>query len=310
LTTGPTAKSAQDRLIVPFLGNLETSTADLSRALSAVPEGRIVEVSLPREAALVRRHKIPFAARRQIQNVLTLDLQRTTPLDLSEVRFRHAIVGRAEDALLVDQYVVKRADLALLEARINRAGYALGDVRVEDQDNNLTLSFTDKNSAYKSTLGIWPRVNVILAGLILVLTAVEIWLPHVGRQRSLHELRLETAALRAETVTARDTLSKKLAAQDIEETLIVYLNERPTASELLRELTLQIPDNAWITDLEITGTMVRFNGLIDGSAADLSISLANSQTFKNPRLMGPVSIARGSDLQSFVIAVDLSRAAK
>lgn len=304
------ATTHRRRLEIVFERSIERSTVDIVRSLGAVPKNSIIDVQLPKEMALLRRHEIPIAARRQINKILSLDLKRSTPLDPVDVLWRHAITGQSDAVLLVDQFIVKRADLALLEARITRAGCVMGDIRLGDKGEVPSISFAGARSARKAALGIWPRVNLCIAGFLVLLTVGSIWLPHADRQRALEVLRAETNHLRAETVAARTALSRRTAERDAERTLATYLNSRQVPSELLRELTLRIPDNAWVSDLEISGSTLRFNGLIDGSAADLSISLADSKVFTNPRLTGPVSSAPGSGQERFGISVDLEGTAR
>ena len=271
----------------------------------SIPRGRFVDITLPAQSALIRTHRLPRSARAKLGEILSLDLRRSTPLDPSDLVWAHRIAGRFDRELLVEQVVLKRDALDLVVAKLARRDLHLGRVRVARAKDVITV--LDGRNSRAALLGIWPKANLALATLVITLAVLAILGPQLARETELAERHARVDLLRQRTVAARTVVEMQQADQAGSVALLRHLVERPRVSEILRELTLSLPDKVWITDADITADRLRFSGFVDGSAAELAIGLKASTLFRDPELSGPVSIAAGSGAERFEISVGLSQ---
>lgn len=296
------------RITLPFDGSLEASVGQLEALRRKLPRRALLDVVLPSEICLIRQHVIPKGAERRIDEILTLDLNRGTPLRPEAIVWKPVIGSKERDGIHVDQVILRRRDLALLQEAVEAQGFLLGRVSTEHPKTTQRVCLLDDSEARKAINGIWPRINQVLAVTLVALATLSVALPHLERRDRLADLKAETAALRTQTVALRAELDQQRAVHQANDSLIEGLSATLSNIDVLRELTTRLPDDTWLADMEIAGEALRFGGFTKGSAAELAIDLDASPLFSNPRLTGPVSIAPGTGAERFEISLDLRSA--
>lgn len=292
---------SRDETVLPFAGSIERSLD--GAALPDHARRRPVDVVLPAEAGLTRRHTIPRAARGRIESILALDLRRSTMLEPSDVVWCHRITDDRVDELFVAQTILRRRDLQRISGWAAEQGARIGRVLVNTDAGLQEIDAGQKTRRQWS--GPWPRVNIALGAGLIAALLILFGYPHLQRSEALASLQTENGDLRARGVTQRQALEEKRARVEKQTALSAHLVRTLQKSNILRELTVRLPDEAWLADLEIRDGTMRFSGFIRGSAAELTIGLAQSPMFDNPRLVGPVAIAPGTQAERFEILVDL-----
>ncbi len=126
--------------------------------------------------------------------------------------------------------------------------------------------------------------------------------------RQYQELGPATAELervRISAVELQKELKKRRVSAEEQKALLDVTLGRPRLSETLRELTVALPDEVWISDLELNDSGLLVAGETAASAADLVIALARSRTFTDPHLSGPVS-ATASGGERFQLSLGIA----
>ena len=93
------------------------------------------------------------------------------------------------------------------------------------------------------------------------------------------------------------------AERDEESRLLQELKQRPRLVETLREATVALPDEAWISTVTFRPNAVTLEGETSGAAVDLVLGLAEKRQFGNPRLSGATT-RTATGKERFEIALD------
>ena len=278
----------------------------LEAAAALIGRGGVVDVTWPADAALLRRHALPAAARGRVPEILELELARSTPLRRDQVAWRHEVTRSEDGGLAVRQYILKRGDIDVLAAALGRAGLALR--RLEIGAPGALAPFVDRTRELAHPARFWRWSNAALLAACLGLAFHLVSAPHFARRGALEAVAAEADTLRARAVMLRQSVDEAAARHDATAALIRVFAETPPAIDVLRELTARLPDTVWLSELQISDTGARFSGFARGSAAELVIDLGTSRLLRNPRLTGPVSVSPGDGAERFEIAVDLGGA--
>lgn len=282
----------------------------LARAVAA---GRLpLCLRLPAARALRNLVTLPLAAESNLGEVVSYELERLTPFRPEQVYVAHRLIDRnaAEKRLTVELTIVPRAvvddevaplcrRLGITPDRIEAAG--AGEGADAPPPSGKLVPADGGASAQRSSS---PRLTVVLAGAAAVLAVVAIYLPIATMQQEADELegRL-TAAKRSGTELA--ALQREIdAAREEESFLIDHKRQAPTVSEVLREATRVLPDDTWLSELQITGGEVQMTGSA-ASASSLIARLEGSRLFRDSNFRSPVTQDVKSDRERFQIGARL-----
>lgn len=266
---------------------------------------RIVDVLVPENFFLKRGIEAPLTAGKNLKKLVELDMVRRTPFRPETVYWAISKPHKSSDTVRVDQWITKRSDIEQLQRRVERAGLQIRKVFVEGAQTPDPIA--DLSASVTPNAGMWRLLNATLA-LGAVGLAAMIWL-YPGWQASVENTRLsetiaqnrtQALALRQEVEDLRTREMERAAFLDI-----VY--QRPRLSQSLRNLTVALPDNVWISDMIFSPERVVVSGEVSGSAAQLVLTLAQRNEFHNPRLSGPVARA-SNGAERFELSLDLVRA--
>jgi len=219
---------------------------------------RIV-VALPSSQVLRKTITLPVAVEDNLEQVLAYDLDRHTPFKPEEVYFDAAVVGR--DALKreirVDWAAALRTVVDQMRRRAESWGAAVVAVTPELPDGPALLAGTALNflpAAERPEASPWRRWEIgipiaLLAATALVATALPIWQKRgyaIALEQLTDQARVQadaSSALRAQlerlTGDYNFALQKKYAF--------------PSALQSVEDVTKLLPDDTWLTQLEMKG---------------------------------------------------------
>ncbi|MHA6268365.1 PilN domain-containing protein [Aliiroseovarius sp. CAU 1755] len=254
----------------------------------------IADIVLPSEILLVRALAIPKTARSKLEEISTLDLARRTPFKASDVYAAVSLKDVVADDLHATQWVIKRTEVDAIIRRLGNASVRVRKV-LADAGGNLVV-LTDRSDVIAPYSAIWRRMNlglVSLAGLL----AIALWLyPGWRAQSAAKALEPKLAEKRAEVVETRQKLDQKSETATSTEQFLQAAIRHPRLVEILRNLTVALPDDVWLSDVVLRNGQLVVSGETSGSAADLVLALAKSRELNDPKLSGPVSrTAAGSE---------------
>lgn len=261
--------------------------------------GRTVDLVLPDTIVLCREVAIPAGALGRRRRIAEIDLMQRTPFAPGDVLWTLGAPRRDEAGHVVTQAAVQCDDLGLISDRLARQGYRIREVLAVLNGRAVPLATSPR-----------PRLTTILRrlnmGFLSVAGAAAIGaavLPMFRDAEHLSAVEVENARLQGEAVAARAALN---ALQEREGERGAY-HERvfgtPAAIDLIREITVALPDDTWVSEMALARGTARLSGERDGSAAELVLDLGRRHGFEGVRLEGPVT-RNASGGERFTIAFD------
>jgi general secretion pathway protein L len=271
---------------------------DLSSALAWVAKRRRrwgplmrVDIAIPASRCLIRRRKVPHAAVERIRDVLALEIERSTPFKMEDVRQAWRLAGPApfDNAGLEVMHIISKRSLVdplLAEASGMRLAISAVDV-IDAKGDRMGFNLLSRREAPPSLAGrlSWA-IGIAAASLVLVSAATTI----VALQRqdqALVRLEVETNAARKEAqavlkrIQDTDTLSERVGA------LRLRRAEGVRVVTLWEEMTRVLPDTAWLTNLRVENDTLWIDGYAR-SASELVGLIARSPLFSGVALSAPV----------------------
>lgn len=233
--------------------------AELTALLPARRRGPVLR--LPEGTALWRRLVLPEAAAADLRAALAFEMDRQTPFPAAEVLFDCVVAERGGGRITVEMLVAPRAavEQALAEAR------ARGVVPVAVEAP--TPSGHRFNLMPATGTGWRGRLAVALAAAALLMLAAAF---AIGLDRRLEAAR----SLDAEATLARGRAATAVALRTELETLdrdaralAERKGARPPMVLLLDELTRALPDEAWLTQLDVGDGEAQLWGYAPSAAA-------------------------------------------
>ena len=242
-----------------------------------------IDVIVPESSVLTRVISVPSGARSSHLSVAELDMLRKTPFSPDEVYW--AVTAPQKNTLF--QLIAKKTELDGFRAALGKLGYRVRRFLVQ-QDGRQTL-LADFTEALAPSAPLWRRMNAALLGAMMCL-CLGIWLQPAWTAQQY--LALDNAVvndLRSEAVQLRQQV-EELQHLDSERRAFVQATLRqPRLVTALRQLTVALPDDVWVSDLIFTQEQITLNGETAGSASDLVLQLTNGRLGYTPGLSGPVS---------------------
>lgn len=272
-----TLRALWQRGMTPCLLEVEQSTLTLRRpgsgvapvllALDAMPEQaraalgvatvgiesadlRLVLTLGPREA-LRRTLQLPVAAAADMHRVLSYELDRQTPFRAEAVYFDARVLGHTATHLEVELAVAPRAVIDRLIARLGSLGIPIDavDVVVDGAPLGLNLLPQKDRALLRNPR---RRLNIVLAGVTLLLTffALHQWL--TDRRSTLGAMRAEIDAERAPAARVAALREELEEGRNADAYLARRKAAAPSMVALLAAVTRNLPDGTWIDRLSVT----------------------------------------------------------
>lgn len=268
-----------------------------ARRIASPPRVRFVAVELSEDELLRRTLVLPRLAASDLRQAVELDVGAASPFPLEELVFGYEVDDGAQqrvDIVLTSRRLIARR----LEAVRQRLGDALPEVWAGGERPVLVPGFGEGLRR-----GLARRIRLALFGLLvgaaLLLATLAVTPTLQLRERALDALRRHEALARE--VRPQAQMREELARLSEQfELLSRAAGKRVDVLALIDEITRQLPDDASLTRLEITGGVVRVAGVAD-NAAQLLQKLGNNPTFRDVRAPGGITSAPVGGKEGFTI---------
>ena len=282
--------------------------AEFQRSSGTIWRRLDVGFRLSEADCFVRQVQLPATVRSRLEEVLRLDLVRTTPFDLDEIYTDFSSDEDPRDwrKINVTQCVVKRTILDDHIHRLSAAGIEVQfvDVWSADLSGGRPVNFLAATSRSRKRPDAEVRFRrtafVAIAGLICLAA----YLGLERQERALQELR--DAGKIAKERSFKVVRAQRGARQ--QEELVNALKRakatRYTVIESWNELTRLLPDTAWITEFQISDDKIQISGYAK-SAADLVGIFERSSLFEATELTSLVSFDSRFNKERFSLATKL-----
>src|SRR5690606_31054401 len=223
----------------------------------------------------------------RLRDVVGFEIDRQTPFAADEVAFDARVLGRREGDGQIDAELVAvpRSALRTAEAGLGNLSGQLAGIDVLGADGApLGINLLDPAQRRRQADPM-RRWNLVLAAVALLAAAAMLW-------QVLHNRRAAADAFeQVAAERARAARGVALQRQQVVDTVEgqAFLDRsragRPTAVEVLDELTRRLPDNTYLEKLAIEGDRITLIGR-SSEAAALPGRLEGAKLWRAPALAG------------------------
>lgn len=247
---------------------------------------KMIDVVLPKNVCLSRSLTLPPANRRNLQSMAALDLARKTPFREAEISWALLRAKPAQDRTHV-QYIAKDKELRAYRENLASHGFSVRQFLIRDHEQQEVLAeYIDQVAPNRRRTRVF---NTLLALVALMFLALGLLYPAALARQEIAILKLENQNLRQQALSARQALEEVQQAETLQSTFLDTLTSRRRAADDLRQVTVVLPDTAWISDLTISNDRILMAGETSQTAAALILEIAESSLRLEPSLNGAVS---------------------
>jgi general secretion pathway protein L len=254
----------------------------------------------PASQALIRVLTLPLAAEKNLRQVAGFEMDRLTPFTAAQVYYDATVLERQPTPrrLRIELTALPRAAVEPVLIQLRQQGLPPDALQVAGGRPNLNLLPPEQ----RPRRGLWARrgrAAVAMTGLALVAAAVA--LP-IWQQRALvigATARIDQLQKPAnQALGLRDQLDKALEAARM---LAQKKQTIPARVDLLRELTVILPDDTWVERLQIRGDNAQIIGQ-SGKASALIGIVESSKLFRGAGFTSPVTTDPRTGKERFVLS--------
>jgi general secretion pathway protein L len=251
-----------------------------------------VTLRLPAQYALRKLVELPLAAEENLRAVLAYEMDRNTPFKADQVYYDYEILARQPEKRRMEVRLVVVPRPLVDDALQKLAGWGMQPhcVDVADPDGTsackVNLLPVEQRIVHQRHPRRWVKVGFAAAtGLLLVsAVVVPLWQEHQTATDLLPKVtKAEKEAEQVQNVRAqleqligesRHLLDKKM--------------QSPVFVDVLNELTRVLPDDTWLSSIELKGRQVRIQGESAASSALIGLIEA-SPLFAGTSFSSPVT---------------------
>ena len=279
-------------------------------ALASRPRRRSGQVVLvlPEDQVLRRTIELPLAARENLREVVSFEMDRYTPFAAEDVLFDVRPLSADADAqtLTVDLAAVPKASAARHQAVA--AGWGLTPDVVcyadERESDNPDAGFVFRRPDVRRR-GVGGRLAIVLWVCAALLAGALVALP-LHRQRTVLAEQESRLAVRRAEAAAVNVLRERVAeTAGISDLLVERKTARPAAVALLNEITRLLPDDTWLLQIRVFNDQLTMAGY-SGAASALIPILEGSEMFAEVRFEAPVTLDGRINLERFNLSASIA----
>jgi general secretion pathway protein L len=282
--------------------DLDTTRLEEAREVLAAARQRSAigaALRLPAETALSATMALPLAAEANLDQVVAFELDRRTPFKHEEVYHSQRVLQRdvASKRLSVQLTVVPRRVVDEALALAERLGLALDRVEVTGEPSgNLLPARPQPFSARLPSLAFG-----MLAVLVAILACAAAFIPLEQAHRAATALGVEVA--KSKQLAEESLRLQKEIDAEIQESGFLAARKRqvPSVSEILYAVTHMLPDDTWLSELEVSAGEMRVTGYAESASAILGV-IDQSPQFANATFRSPVTQDQRAKREQFNIA--------
>jgi general secretion pathway protein L len=295
-----------------IIGPVDLSAEDPGQAAALLGPGNArsghtvaARLQLDPATALHIPMSLPLAALGNLGQVVEFEFERFSPFKRDAVYFRYRVVARdtVEARLDVELTIVPRDVVDDLRWRAGQNGLRITGIDVAGEPLPLP---TDATNAARPPVAqrLVPFAVRVMCGLALLAAIGAVVVPFIQNSAAISELTGDLARARQEA----DASTKLQAAIDGEihdqSFIIDRKKSRLTVTELLASLTHILPDDVWLTELQIDGDGIQLSGFAASATAVLGL-LDQSPILSNATFRSSVTQDAQLNRERFDISAQL-----
>jgi general secretion pathway protein L len=301
--------------LVVFQGSIERmqelAQFPLDANDSALPDiqvhARQVVLLLPPDRILDTTVTLPAATEENLREVLAFEMDQLTPFTVDQVYYGFNIVDRSSAKGTIDLHLLvsPRSAVDELLSALQRIGLRPSIVSAKaDSERMHDINLLPRENAQKARAATqWLNTGLAVAALVLLVAIIAI--PLLQKRQQVTELGPQvTAAVEAAQEGSRLKRNIELVTTGSTE-LVARKESRPTTIAIIDEMSRILPDNTWLSRIDIAGDEIQIQG--QSEAAESLISLIEeSPTFENARFRSPVTQIPQTEAERFHLSANWS----
>lgn len=301
------ADDVRDLGRIPGLGEMASAAAAFDALLVPAVQDLPRWLLLPASSGLRRRLSLPAAAAERLRDVVGFEIDRQTPFTADAVAYDARVLDRRDPDGQIDAELiaVPRTTLDAQLAAIGDLAGTLAGIDVVAPDGaplgvNLLAPAQRRQQADP-----WQGWNLALGLVCGVALAATLWQMLGNRRAAADAFELTTGR---QVEAARQVSLQRQRLLDVVEGqafLDRTRNGRPTAVEVVDELTRRLPDNTYLEKLAIEGDRITLIGL-SSEASALVGRLEGSKLWRAPALTGALQPDPRTRRDRFTLVAELA----
>ena len=251
-----------------------------------------IAVAIPADKVLRRSVSLPLEASENLREVLAFQMDRHTPFKASEVAYDYRVTGT--DAALrrvtVELAVVPRGTIEQITSIADSFGLGVHRIGVAG-DNLLEQDGSFNFRPHEDPVVLPPAQRRFMLALTMaasILAVIAWYLPLYFDHRTLAAYEARLAAMRTQALDAESMRKHLTAAMELSRVLVDRREATPTVVSLLADITHRLPDDTWLTQLQLQDGTLTLTGF-SLSAAPLIGRLEASPLLSQVRFGSPVT---------------------
>jgi general secretion pathway protein L len=279
----------------------ETTPPELKGARERTTRARLFVSS---EKAFIRQVQVPLAVLPHLDSAIALQLPKLLPLDAEELLTDFEIARRdsTNNVAHIDLVALKKADVNPILERLRAWSLQIVSAHVGESSASTHRFRFLRNGAFRHGLKL-HRSDRILVGVAaaLALACASVAVAESYRsQVSLDHAKAVTHDPAAAALTRRQELLARLEPLKA----LAELEAAPSTAALLAEVTMLVPQNTYLTTLELQRGHVRVVG-VSPNSGDVVRLLSSSKLLNDIELRSSMSLGIGTGLDRFELTAEL-----
>jgi general secretion pathway protein L len=301
----------ENELVARLLPAPESRGPQVTNPEALWPEADIAIVELSPLQAFRRRVSLPFGTEDRLADVLGYEMDRLTPYARDDVYFDFQIDSRdtARKVVNIDLVVALRQTVDSILLRLKELDIVPSSVTLRGdlspgKQAAVNLLPDAKQSRSMTKREIVPTALTITA---VALALIALAYPIGHKWLRLQELDAEISRLSPAALAAKETQDEIAAAARQGGFFAEKWESMPTKIRLLDEITRVMPDDTWLTRVQINGGTVRIQGESEGASSLIGL-MENSDLLRDVSFSSPVTKNPRTSNDRFVIQASIEAA--
>lgn len=286
------------------LGHYPLGTGEL-KGLPRLPNLPAV-LRIPRSDLLEKTLSLPLAAQGELDQVLAFEMDRETPFTAEELYwgYRAEAVDPQHGRISVRLLLIPKESLAPLLLGLGQVGIAPKWAEIADGPQDYPVLPLDGRRGSPQHRSRWLVQGAAACCAVLALAAIVT--PFVRQTVELAALDREVRAGRA-TAAEAETLRREIERLSRGAELVRNAQDRAARPlEVLASVTRLLPDDTYLTELELRQGKVTLSGRSAGAARLIGAFAADGR-FGNPVFTAPVTRVEALRADVFTIVAEVER---
>jgi general secretion pathway protein L len=288
-----------------------------------------IAINLPKALVIIKDQEFPAAARENIGNVISYELDRITPLSANDAYYDFTIISEDDKSIKVNVMAVKKSAVNPYIEALKESGITVSSIFSHSSNLNSGSAVAMDSAAQaviqylsaagektdlltmgmkqteKMPLGFTLLISFAILTLITIYLASPIYIESKKLQQIEAQIKSKKGDLKAVEALKKDveTLNNELM------TIEGFKQNSPDAIEMIKELTAIIPKNTWLSRVRITPTTVEIEGYAE-TTSGLLTTLENSRHFSKAEFASPTYKDMSFKADRFVIKMLIEGAQK